>query len=94
MDEMLLQRLRCPETRQEVDLATPELVERLNEMIRAGELRNRAGELVGDTLDGGLVRADRKFLYPVRHEIPVMLIDESIAIESENKTETEGQNRA
>jgi uncharacterized protein YbaR (Trm112 family) len=30
---------------------------------------------------GGLVRADNKILYPIREDIPVMLIDEGIPLE-------------
>jgi uncharacterized protein YbaR (Trm112 family) len=33
-----------------------------------------------EKLEGGLVRADGKVLYPMRGEIPVMLIDEAIPL--------------
>jgi uncharacterized protein YbaR (Trm112 family) len=36
---------------------------------------------VSEKLDGGLLRADRKILYPVREDIPVMLIEEGIPVE-------------
>jgi uncharacterized protein len=36
---------------------------------------------VTEPLDGGLVRADQKILYPIRENIPVMLIDEGIPLE-------------
>ena len=42
---------------------------------------NRGGEAVKEHLDGGLVREDRKFLYPIREDIPIMLIDEAIPFE-------------
>jgi uncharacterized protein len=70
--------LCCPETHQPVALADPPLVARLNESIAAGQMRNRAGQLVQEPLDGALVREDGKFLYPVRRDIPVMLIDEAL----------------
>ena len=34
-----------------------------------------------EPLDGGLIRADRKMLYPIREDIPVMLIEEGIPLE-------------
>jgi len=37
---------------------------------------------VSEKLDGGLIRADRKILYPIREDIPVMLIEEGIPIEN------------
>ena len=39
---------------------------------------NRAGQLVEEKIEGGLIRADGKFLYPIRHNIPMMLVDEGI----------------
>jgi uncharacterized protein YbaR (Trm112 family) len=34
-----------------------------------------------EPLDGGLIRGDRKMLYPIREDIPVMLIEEGIPLE-------------
>lgn len=76
----LLDLLRCPETRQPLTVATPDLIARLNERIRAGQLHNRVGRPVSQPIDGGLVREDRKCLFPVREEIPILLIDESIPL--------------
>jgi uncharacterized protein len=76
----LLGILCCPETHQELTLAEPALVERINQQIIAGDLRNRGGQVVREKIDAGLLRADRQWLYPVRQDIPVMLIDEAIPI--------------
>ena len=46
--------------------------------IEAGQMRNRAGELVTEQLDGGLLREDGRFVYPIRRDIPVLLIDEAL----------------
>ncbi|MCG8588842.1 MAG: hypothetical protein MJE66_06085 [Proteobacteria bacterium] len=78
--EDLLEILVCPETRQPVTLAPPELIEQLNERIRAGTLRRRGGDSVDEPLVEGLVREDGKILYPVDDDIPVMLIEESIEL--------------
>lgn len=80
IDADLLKILCCPETHQEVRLAEPVVVERLNQQIAAGAVKNRAGELVQEKLDGGLIRADGKVLYPIRGKIPVMLVDEGISL--------------
>jgi uncharacterized protein YbaR (Trm112 family) len=76
----LLEILCCPETHQEVRLAEPALVDKLNQQIAAGGVKNRAGQLVQEKLDGGLIRADGKVLYPIRGKIPVMLVDEGIPL--------------
>lgn len=80
VDPQLLEILCCPETRQDVALAPAEMVEDLNRRIEAGTLVNRTGEPVREKLDAGLLRADGKVLYPIREDIPVMLIEEAIPL--------------
>jgi uncharacterized protein YbaR (Trm112 family) len=80
IDAELLKILCCPETHQELRLAEPAVIERLNQQAAAGTLKNRSGTVVSEKLDGGLVRADGKFLYPIRQQIPIMLIDEAIPL--------------
>ena len=76
----LLEILCCPETRQPVRVAPAALVESVNRAIRDASLEMPAGGDSAGVLDGGLVREDGKFLYPVRNGIPIMLIEERIAI--------------
>jgi uncharacterized protein YbaR (Trm112 family) len=76
----LLQILCCPETHEKLSPADAALVEQINAAVAAGRLRNRAGKPVTEKINGGLVRQDQKYLYPVRGDIPVMLIDEAIAL--------------
>ncbi len=76
----LLNILCCPETHQSVRVAEPPVVVKLNQQIASGGLKNRASQPVKEKIDGGLVRADGKYLYPVRGEIPVMLVDEAIPL--------------
>jgi uncharacterized protein YbaR (Trm112 family) len=80
IDPELLNILCCPETHQDLKEADPAVVNGLNQQIDAGTLKTRSGKPVAEKLDGGLVRADGKFLYPVRQNIPVMLIDEAIPL--------------
>ena len=82
MTSELLQILRCPETRQALAFAETAVVERLNAQVITGELRNRAGRPVTVKLDGGLVCADGTMLYPVRSNVPVLLVDEAISLPS------------
>ncbi len=81
LDPELLNDLCCPETRQKLRLADPALIVRLNQRIAAGDLKNRGGPQVSEPMDAGLIREDGKFLYPVRGDIPVMLVEEAIALE-------------
>lgn len=81
VDKELLNILCCPETKQDLELADQGLINKINQLIKKGELKNRAGELIKDPIDAGLIREDRKYLYPVREDIPILLIDEAINIE-------------
>jgi uncharacterized protein len=83
IDPDLLKILCCPETHQDLRPAAPTMVDQLNAQIAARSLKNRAGQSVQEKLDDGLVRADGKFLYPVRRNIPVMLVDEAIPLAGE-----------
>ena len=80
ISQELLDILACPETKQPLTLADPPLLARLNDRIRQGQLTNRGGMLVTDPIDGGLVRADGRYLYPIRDDIPIMLIDEALPL--------------
>ncbi len=80
IDPQLLEILACPETKEPVKLADDELVASINAAIQNGTLRNRGGETVGEAIDGGLIREDEKVLYPVRDDIPIMLVEEAIEL--------------
>lgn len=76
----LLSILCCPETKQDLSVADEGLVARINQLIESGSLKNRGGQKVTQKIDAGLVRSDRQYLYPVREDIPVMLIDEAVPL--------------
>lgn len=80
IDEKLLEILVCPETKEPVQLADAALVDSINQAIGKGALKSRNGEPVSEAIDGGLVRKDGKFLYPIRDDIPIMLIEEAIPL--------------
>ncbi len=82
INEELLNIIVCPETKQDLVIAESDIVEKINTLIENGELLNRSEQKVTEKIDGGLIQKDdRKYLYPIRDEIPILLIDESIALE-------------
>ena len=77
----LLEILACPEDKTPVTLAEDEVVKKANAAIEARTLKNRAGTVVEGKIEGGLVREDGAYMYPIRDDIPIMLIDEGIPMD-------------
>ena len=80
MDDKLLEIICCPETHQPLRCADAKLVTSLNQRIEAGTLFDRVEEKVGQKIDGGLLREDGKILYPIRQNIPTLLIEQGIPL--------------
>jgi uncharacterized protein YbaR (Trm112 family) len=78
VDRELLDILCCPETKQDLSLLPVQTIAKINQRIKDGKIRNRGGQAVREPVDGALLRADRAYLYPIREDIPIMLIDEAI----------------
>jgi uncharacterized protein len=80
VDASLVAILACPETHQPVHVADEATVAKINAAIAAGSVKNRDGEAVSEAIQAGLIREDGAYLYPVRDDIPVMLIGEAIPL--------------
>ena len=78
----LLEILVCPETKQTLTLAEATVLDRVNQAIDGGGLVNQGGDRVKDRIEEGLVREDGNVLYPVKGDIPVMLLDEAIRLDT------------
>jgi uncharacterized protein YbaR (Trm112 family) len=80
INQELLDILVCPETRQSLTLAAADEVAGINQRIANRELATRKGAVVTEPVGGALVREDRQYFYPIRDDIPIMLLDEAIAL--------------
>ena len=87
INKELLDILCCPETKQDIEYIEGDVIKKINAEIKSGTLKNRGDEIVKEPIDAGLLREDRKFIYPIREDIPIMLIDEGIPFEPFDKKE-------
>jgi uncharacterized protein YbaR (Trm112 family) len=44
-------------------------------------VKTKGGQSVTEAIDGGLLRNDGTVVYPIRDQIPIMLIEEGILVE-------------
>jgi len=81
MDKRLLSILCCPVSHKGLSLARKDLLVSVNAAIKAGELVNRDGAKLDQTLKEALVTDDGKTIYPVDDGIPVLIDGEAVALE-------------
>jgi len=80
MNRDLVKILCCPETKQSVDFADKDVIRDINRKITARQMKNREGVLLTEKIEDGLIREDKKYLYPIKSDIPIMLINEAIEL--------------
>lgn len=83
VDKDLLSILACPETKKNLTIVEDSVIERVNAAIEAGKVRNKAQQRVDEPVTGGLYReGDHSCMYPIRQNIPILLVDELILLDS------------
>jgi uncharacterized protein YbaR (Trm112 family) len=80
MNRDLVNILCCPETKQNVDFADKDLIREINRKITARQIKNRQGVILTEKIEDGLIREDKRYLYPIKSDIPIMLINEAIEL--------------
>lgn len=80
LDRAVLDILCCPLTHMPLEKLAPERLALLNESIAAGVVRNESRQTLSEPLTAALVTRDGRLAYPIRDGIPVLLIDQGIAL--------------
>jgi uncharacterized protein YbaR (Trm112 family) len=79
MDKRLLDILCCPTTKAPLRLLSDAELAALNQAIGASGVRLGNGTAVAAAVTAGLITRDRRTIYRIEDDIPVMLADEAIA---------------
>ena len=80
IEPKLIAMLRCPLSGSKLKVAEKTVIERLNRLVAAGELRDHQDQKIAEPIEAGLVTENDARLYPVRNSIPTMVADESIEL--------------
>ena len=80
LEESFLAMLRCPRTGGELRLAGAEELAALNQSLLEGKLKNAAGRKMERSMEGAMVSACGRWLYPVHDGIPVLLVEEALQL--------------
>ena len=81
INQKLLEIIVCPVSHQPLRIAEEQLIDRLNQAISAGRVKDRAGRPMTAPIQQGLIRQDGQVMYPIRDNIPVLLTDEGIPMD-------------
>jgi uncharacterized protein YbaR (Trm112 family) len=75
----LLNLLQCPLTRSAIQVADPNVVDRINARIKLGGVVSQNGEPVEDSFDAALQNESRTWLIPVRGGIITLVADQLVS---------------
>jgi len=81
VEKDLLEILCCPETKVELEQLAQKHVDAMNEKIAKNECKYRDGKLIDKPIEEALITVDKKTIYRIDEEIPIMLIEMSIPAE-------------
>lgn len=80
MDRKLLNLLCSPDTRQPLVVLDTRSLQQLNAAIAAGVVQRANGQIQDQPLTQALITQDRKQIFRVEDDIPVLLSEEAIAL--------------
>ncbi|MGI9471308.1 MAG: Trm112 family protein [Rubripirellula sp.] len=83
IDQKLIEMLRCPIDGNRLEMAENALLQRLNDAIGRGDLRDRMDQKITQSLDAALINRESNRGFPVRGGIPSLVADESFELPTE-----------
>ena len=79
-DSKILDFLRCPLTKSKLRFAGQTEIDKVNELIERGEIKDNIGNAISTKLTGGLINADSTILMKVEDDIINTIPDELIVL--------------
>ncbi|GAA5509302.1 hypothetical protein [Novipirellula caenicola] len=86
IDQNLLAMLRCVLSGESLQPAEPAFVEKINELIKRGELRDRQDQRIQEGIETGLICESGGLMYPVRDGIVCMVAEEAIVLPAKKES--------
>lgn len=80
LDTRLLDIIVCPATHQPLRKMPDATLARVNQKIDAGSLRYADDTPVTESLQEALVTDDDRLAYPVRDDMPILIVDQGILV--------------
>ena len=80
IDAALLDILCCPLTQVPLQRLPEAKLAKLNELIGEKRIKNESKVVVDEPLEAALMTRDGKLAYPVRDGVPILLIEQGIAL--------------
>jgi len=81
VDKKLLALLRCPVTKRPLRRLTPTQLQKLNDAIATGRIKQQNGRPLNEPLEDALLTEGGRTIYKIVDDIPVMVEAESIAVQ-------------
>ncbi|MDJ0654009.1 MAG: hypothetical protein QNJ40_07645 [Xanthomonadales bacterium] len=78
VDKKLMEILCCPVSKVPVTPMTSSSLERLNRAIEQGEVKYVDGDPLDQVMQEALITEDRKVIYEVRDDIPILLPERGV----------------
>ena len=82
MDEETLKILRCPKTKESLQLLSMDKLEKLNKQISESKVSSMDGSIVNSLFKECLINKSEDIIYPVIDEIPILIIEKCILVKN------------
>jgi|TARA_B100001250_G_scaffold81449_2_gene67172 uncharacterized protein YbaR (Trm112 family) len=81
IENSFLEYICCPITKQPLDFVSRELLSKINKSINKSKISRKDGRSIDQSLTDALITKDKKIVYPIYDDFPVLIEDYAILME-------------